>query len=94
MATNIPQDNFQKTALRLPKELHARLHEAATKTGRSYNAEIIARLEASFAEPVTADMKNFLQSLMHEAMVGVIKETREDPAAALAALERIEKRTK
>lgn len=48
MATNIPQDDFQKTALRLPKDLHARLHESAAAVGRSYNAEIVARLAQSF----------------------------------------------
>ena len=52
MATNISQDDFQKTALRLPKDLHARVHEAAAEIGRSYNAEIIARLESTFtAQP-------------------------------------------
>ena len=54
MATNIPQDDFQKTALRLPKDLHARLHAAAAEVGRSYNAEIIARLEATFADDMDA----------------------------------------
>lgn len=48
MATSINQDDFQKTALRLPKELHAQLHAAAQESGRSYNAEIIARLQSSF----------------------------------------------
>lgn len=52
MATNIPQDEFQKTALRLPKDLHAALHEAASAAGRSYNAEIISRLQASFKAPM------------------------------------------
>lgn len=56
MATNIPQDDFQKTALRLPKDLHARLHESAAEIGRSYNAEIIARLEASFTAQSAAPL--------------------------------------
>lgn len=47
MATNKPQDDYKKTALRLPPELHERLHEAAAASGRSYNAEIVARLEES-----------------------------------------------
>lgn len=51
MATIQPQDDFQKTALRLPRDLHAQLHEAAAAAGRSYNAEIVARLQASF-EPL------------------------------------------
>lgn len=55
MATSNPQDDFQKTALRLPRDLHANLHEAAAKSGRSYNAEIVARLHASFDALPTAD---------------------------------------
>jgi hypothetical protein len=42
------QDDFMKTALRLPRELHAKLHESALDAGRSYNAEILHRLEQSF----------------------------------------------
>lgn len=48
MATNTPQIDYQKTALRLPKDLHVQLHAAAQETGRSYNAEIVARLQSSF----------------------------------------------
>lgn len=55
MATSNPQDDFQKTALRLPRDLHANLHEAAAQSGRSYNAEIVARLHASFNALPTAD---------------------------------------
>lgn len=49
MATNAPQDDWHKTGLRLPRDLHALLHEAAAASGRSYNAEIVARLQGSFA---------------------------------------------
>lgn len=48
MATNKPQDDYQKQGVRIPRELHARIHEAAAASGRSYNSELIARLEASF----------------------------------------------
>jgi hypothetical protein len=48
MATNKPQHEYMKTALRLPSPLHAQLHEAAVASGRSYNAEIVSRLELSF----------------------------------------------
>lgn len=50
MATNAPQDDWHKTGLRLPKPLHHQLHEAAAAAGRSYNAEIVARLESTFAD--------------------------------------------
>lgn len=48
MATNAPQDDWHKTGLRLPRDLHLQLHEAAVASGRSYNSEIVARLQGSF----------------------------------------------
>jgi hypothetical protein len=39
------QDDFVKTALRLPRELHAEIQAAALAAGRSMNAEIIGRLQ-------------------------------------------------
>lgn len=48
MATNAPQDDFQKTALRLPKELHARVHQEAADEGRSYNAQLIHIVQQYF----------------------------------------------
>lgn len=48
MATSLNQDDYLKTALRLPRDLHAKIHEAAQQAERSMNAEIVARLAASF----------------------------------------------
>lgn len=48
MATSIDQKNFVKTALRLPPELHSAVHEAAQRSGRSYNAELVERVQMSF----------------------------------------------
>jgi len=45
------QDDYIKTALRLPRALHIRLTDAAEARGNSLNAEFVARLEGSFAEP-------------------------------------------
>lgn len=42
------QDDYVKTALRLPPALHALLTESATERGRSLNAEMVARLDTSF----------------------------------------------
>jgi hypothetical protein len=42
------QDDYLKTALRLPRDLHKQIHQAAEQEGRSMNAEIVARLQASF----------------------------------------------
>ncbi len=50
MATLTPQDDFLKTALRLPKDLHGRLVDSAAANGRSLNSEINERLEASFKQ--------------------------------------------
>lgn len=44
------EEDIQKTALRLPKDLHRKVHEAATESGRSMNAEIVARLQESFQQ--------------------------------------------
>lgn len=48
--------DVQKTALRLPRPLHERIHWAAAKNGRSMNTEIVERLESSFG----ADLTNLL----------------------------------
>lgn len=48
MATSIKQADFVATALRMPKELHERLHAAAKASGRSYNSEMLHRLQGSF----------------------------------------------
>ncbi|MBV6321949.1 Arc family DNA-binding protein [Duganella violaceipulchra] len=40
------QDDYIKTSLRIPRELHAKLMEIAEYNGRTLNAEIIDRLQA------------------------------------------------
>lgn len=42
--------DIQKTALRLPKDLHQMVIAAAEQTGHSMNAEIISRLRNSFEQ--------------------------------------------
>lgn len=44
------QDDYIRTALRVPRDLHKALHESASKSNRTFNAEIIARLQDSFDE--------------------------------------------
>lgn len=46
--------DIQKTALRLPQDLHQMVIDAAHQSGRSMNAEIVARLRATFS----IDLKN------------------------------------
>jgi len=40
--------SIHKTALRLPKELHQQIVDAAKESGISMNAEIVTRLKKSF----------------------------------------------
>lgn len=42
------QDDYIRTALRVPPGLHAQIHEAAKSNNRTFNAEIVARLQGSF----------------------------------------------
>lgn len=49
------QDDYIRTALRVPPELHSALHKAADESERSFNAEIIERLKASFDLAPSAD---------------------------------------
>lgn len=53
------QDDYIRTALRVPADLHSKIHEAAKANTRTFNAEIVARLQASFlarhADEATAD---------------------------------------
>ena len=42
-----PQDDYIRTALRLPRDLHGQVKSAAKGAGRTMNAEIIARLAAA-----------------------------------------------
>lgn len=44
------QDDFIRTALRVPPDLHKQIHDAARSSNRTFNAEIIARLQESFAK--------------------------------------------
>ncbi|WP_428418219.1 Arc family DNA-binding protein [Methylibium sp.] len=69
MATNTPQDDFHKTGLRLPKDLHSDLHAAAAMSGRSYNSEIVARLQQSFeTRPPTNDDVLYLVSKFRQEL--------------------------
>ena len=49
------QDDYIRTALRVPPELHAKIHVAAKENNRTFNAEIVARLEASFRSDAESD---------------------------------------
>ncbi len=48
------EDRYMRITLRIPRDLHARLDRMAEQTSKSLNAEIVGRLEESFAAPVAA----------------------------------------
>jgi len=51
------QDDYIRTALRVPPRLHAQIHEAARGNNRTFNAEIVARLQATFDETVVTTVE-------------------------------------
>lgn len=66
------QDEYVKTAFRLPRDLHADIQASAEQNGRSMNAEIIARLQDSFlpmkglSEADISDILELLQELVKQ----------------------------
>lgn len=44
----VTQKDFIKTALRVPRDLHAALHDSAAESDRTFNAEILHRLRSTF----------------------------------------------
>jgi hypothetical protein len=46
---------IQKTALRLPRELHSKILLTAAESGRSMNAEIVHRLQTSYESIATTE---------------------------------------
>lgn len=55
------QDDYIKTALRMPKALHARLTAQAEAKGRSLNAEFIASLDGGAGADVPLELKTKLE---------------------------------
>ncbi|CAN7453931.1 Arc family DNA-binding protein [Variovorax paradoxus] len=62
------EDRFIRITLRLPKDLHQKLEGAAAGTAKSMNAEIVARVQASFeaGEHHGSDMARTIQRLQGE----------------------------
>lgn len=84
MAQISDQSDYLKTALRLPRDLHAHIQEAAEEAGRSQNAEIVARLASSFEQNPNAEalqlqiqhleqrIKDLKHGLLLEATLGAL----------------------
>lgn len=54
MATNQTQADWVKTALRLPRDLHADVHAEAKRQDRTFNGQIVATLRQSIPANDTA----------------------------------------
>lgn len=58
------EDRYTRITLRIPKDLHQQLAEAAEATSKSMNAEIVARLAESFSDArYRQDMTERLETL-------------------------------
>jgi hypothetical protein len=47
MGINQTQADWQRTGLRLPRDLHQQVHEAAKEDDRTFNSQIVAFLRES-----------------------------------------------
>lgn len=66
MASTTNQDDYIRTALRLPRDLHADVQAAAEKAGRSMNAEIIDRLSnAMNQDELQRDVEKYRMMYIH-----------------------------
>jgi hypothetical protein len=70
------QDDFVKTALRIPRSLHAQIQDAATASGRSMNAEIIDRLQGEIEDGSLMAIVNRLK-LSDEELLEATKKQRD-----------------
>ena len=61
------QDDYIKTALRIPKSLHARLTAQADSKGRSLNAEFISSLDGAAEFDFPPDLKLRLEAEAEKA---------------------------
>lgn len=57
------QDGYMKTALRLPRDLHAKVLESARESGRSLNSEFIARIASSFEVATAAELSTVVRDV-------------------------------
>ncbi len=81
------QDDFVRTALRVPPELHARVHDEARKSGRTFNAQLIHMLGDYFFRLDTEEDERAAGALEERAVgIGYGLEDPQDRAAVLKVL--------
>lgn len=69
MTTKFPSDKQDKFMLRLPDGMRDRIAQEAETNGRSMNAEIVQRLEASFRRSIDDDDVRKFSEKMREGIV-------------------------
>lgn len=62
MATNQTQAEWQRTALRLPRDLHKQVHEAASAEGRSFNGQLVMFIRECIKSRTAHDSMENLQA--------------------------------
>jgi hypothetical protein len=76
------QDDYFRTQIRIPPELHAKLKAAQKDSKRSFNAEIITRLEATFehrGDELLAQLPAELSALIRALLIELVKLVRKKP---------------
>lgn len=66
MAQDTPSRKLDQYIVRFPDGMRDRLKAVAAENGRSLNAEIIARLEASFRQGGGGDMQDILAKVLDQ----------------------------
>lgn len=73
------EDRYIRITLRIPRELHAQLTDAAEATSKSMNAEIVARLVGSFeAEAGQGIDEERLERIVEEAVGRALRRQERD----------------
>ena len=73
----------RKFLLRLPDDLHTRIHEAAYHYHRSMNAEIVARLQHSLVGIPSADVESSIEPAFFARIEEVFRRRLSDDENAL-----------
>lgn len=68
--TTISQKHYVQSAVRFPPELRDALKAAADHNGRSFNAEVIARLRADQASTLVAELTE-LKAMLRKVLDAV-----------------------
>lgn len=78
------EDRYTRITLRIPKDLHARIAQAADATSKSQNAEIVARLEQSFVTYIDKDLTVRMLSAEVERLTNELRSLRAIASPVLA----------